>query len=127
MIDDLFVFVWGCLVGMVLMRVAVGLDRSRHEIKLHVKRVAYLVIDEARKTNRKASGDELIEQLVASAKALGPMTDEERRAQRRSFAYGNLKIDRPELTQEEFDRIADEMDKPVLTSRSTVDARKHDL
>jgi hypothetical protein len=41
------------------------------------------------------------------------MTEEEKEAQRRSFVYGNLAIDNPEVTKELVNKIADEMDKKV--------------
>lgn len=38
------------------------------------------------------------------------MTPEQREEQRRSFAYGNLKIEDPEITRDSIDRAAKELD-----------------
>lgn len=37
------------------------------------------------------------------------MTEKEKEEQRRSFVYGNLKTDHPDITRELIDKIADEM------------------
>ena len=37
------------------------------------------------------------------------MTPEEREAQRRSFVYGNLAIENPNITRELIDEVADQM------------------
>lgn len=39
------------------------------------------------------------------------MTPEELEAQRRSFAYGNLKIDKPSVTREDIDRAVEELER----------------
>lgn len=39
------------------------------------------------------------------------MTPEEREAQRRDFAYGNVRLSNPEVTREMVDRVADQMKK----------------
>lgn len=39
------------------------------------------------------------------------MTPEEHEAQRRDFAYGNVKLSNPEVTREMVDEVADEMNR----------------
>jgi hypothetical protein len=39
------------------------------------------------------------------------MTPEEREAQRRDFAYGNVRLSNPEVTREMVDKVADEMNR----------------
>lgn len=39
------------------------------------------------------------------------MTDEQREAQRRSFAYGNTRLDNDDITREMIDRAAIELEK----------------
>lgn len=48
-----------------------------------------------------------IDQLIEEAKAIVP-TPQQREAQRRSFAYGNVKIENPRVTREMVNRAADE-------------------
>jgi len=52
----------------------------------------------------KVAHDAEYDAAIEKARALPPMTPEERDAQARSFAYGNLAIDRPGLTREAFDQ-----------------------
>jgi hypothetical protein len=47
-----------------------------------------------------------LEQLVANSKKLIP-TAQEKEEQRRSFAYGNTKIENPRITRETVDKEAD--------------------
>jgi hypothetical protein len=47
-----------------------------------------------------------LEVLITEAKKVVP-SDEEREEQRRSFAYGNTKIENPRITRETVDREAD--------------------
>lgn len=46
--------------------------------------------------------------LLEWAKAY-KMTEREREAQRRSFAFGNANIDNPDVTRELVDQVAEEM------------------
>ena len=46
-----------------------------------------------------------LEQLVDSSRSV-TMTDQDREAQRRSFAYGNTKIENELITRETIDRAA---------------------
>jgi DNA-binding transcriptional regulator/RsmH inhibitor MraZ len=46
-----------------------------------------------------------LEELVALAKAM-PFTQDDREAQRRSFAYGNVKIENDQVTREMVDQEA---------------------
>lgn len=78
----------GTLLGLAVLVVMLVLDRPTKLKKLD------------KKTER------MLDELGRLARE-HPMTDDEREAQRRSFAFGNLKIDRPELTEEEFNRIVD--------------------
>lgn len=48
-----------------------------------------------------------IDQLIEDAKAIVP-TPPQREAQRRSFAYGNAKIENERVTREMVDRAANE-------------------
>jgi hypothetical protein len=65
------------------------------------------------------------------------MTDEEKEAQRRSFAYGNLAIENPDITREDIDRAAERLDKkhwyfitcdycPVCSRTETYRERRYD-
>lgn len=47
--------------------------------------------------------------LIEAARRLPPMTDEQREAQRRSFAFGNTAIENPRITRETIDKIANEI------------------
>lgn len=49
-----------------------------------------------------------LNKLLAWAKTY-EMTPEEREEQRRSFAYGNVKLSNPEVTREMVDKVADEL------------------
>lgn len=51
--------------------------------------------------------DPELERLIEHIRALPPMTPEERKEQRRSFAFGNCAIDNPAVTRELVDRVAD--------------------
>jgi hypothetical protein len=50
-------------------------------------------------------GNEELSQLVEMAKKID-MTSQEREAQRRSFAYGNTKIENKDITPEAIERAA---------------------
>ena len=52
-----------------------------------------------------------LQKLLEEAKKVLP-TPEEKEAQRRSFAYGNTKIENPRITREMVDRAADELGAP---------------
>ena len=52
-----------------------------------------------------------LEKLLEAAKKVVP-TAEEKEQQRRSFAYGNTKIENSRITREMVDRAADELGKP---------------
>ncbi len=47
-----------------------------------------------------------IEQMIEQARSIMPSRDQ-REAQRRSFAYGNVKIENERVTHEMVDRAAD--------------------
>ena len=47
-----------------------------------------------------------LEELVELARTV-PMTAKQREAQRRSFAYGNAKIENDAITRKMIDRVAD--------------------
>jgi hypothetical protein len=49
-----------------------------------------------------------LEELVALAKT-APFMQDDREAQRRSFAYGNVKIENDQVTREMVDREADRL------------------
>jgi len=49
--------------------------------------------------------------LLETAKKV-VLTPEQKEEQRRSFAYGNTKIENPRITREMVDRAADELGKP---------------
>jgi len=49
-----------------------------------------------------------LEELVALAKA-APFTQDDKEAQRRSFAYGNVKIENDQVTREMVDREAERL------------------
>ena len=49
-----------------------------------------------------------LEELVALAKAV-PSTQDDKEAQRRSFAYGNVKIENDQITWEMVDREAERL------------------
>jgi hypothetical protein len=51
-----------------------------------------------------------LENLLEAAKKL-VLTPEEKEQQRRSFAYGNTKIENPRITREMVDEAADELNK----------------
>ena len=53
-----------------------------------------------------------LEELIDSARLI-KMTPEQRREQRIRFAYGNLKLHNPDITREDVERAAEEVDKGV--------------
>jgi hypothetical protein len=48
------------------------------------------------------------------------MTPDQLEAQRRSFAYGNLKLERPETTREEIDQAAERLESVGSVARYSV-------
>ncbi len=50
--------------------------------------------------------DEQFEDLIKRCREI-VMTSEEQEEQRRSFAYGNLKLHNPNITREDIDRAAE--------------------
>lgn len=52
-----------------------------------------------------------LQELLEAAKKVVP-TPEEKEQQRRSFAYGNTKIENSRITREMVDRAADAIGKP---------------
>lgn len=50
---------------------------------------------------------ESLDALFRKAQEVVCMTDEDRERQRRSFAYGNLKIGHPDVKREDIDRAAE--------------------
>jgi hypothetical protein len=54
---------------------------------------------------------ENLQQLIEKARKIVP-TPEEKEEQRRSFAYGNTKIENPLITREMIDRQADALGAP---------------
>lgn len=52
-----------------------------------------------------------LEELIEKARTIAPNANE-REAQRRSFAYGNAKIENSRVTREMVDRAADAKKKP---------------
>jgi hypothetical protein len=60
-----------------------------------------------------------LQELLEQAKNAVP-TQEEKEEQRRSFAYGNTKIENPRITREMVDQAADALNKAKaqLSSRS---------
>jgi hypothetical protein len=52
-----------------------------------------------------------IQDLLDAAKNV-VLTPEEKEQQRRSFAYGNMRIENPRITREMVDRAADALGKP---------------
>jgi len=52
-----------------------------------------------------------LEELLEAAKRVVP-TPEEKEQQRRSFAYGNTKIENSRITREMVDRAADDIGEP---------------
>jgi len=50
-----------------------------------------------------------LEELVESTKKIAP-TAQEKEEQRRSFAYGNTKIENPRITRETVDREAESLE-----------------
>lgn len=57
--------------------------------------------------------DEELEVLLERAKKI-KMTPEDMRAQRRSFAYGNVHMSNPSVTWEDVDKAIEELDKEEL-------------
>jgi len=58
-----------------------------------------------------------LQKLLDQAKRVVPSA-EEQEEQRRSFAYGNTKIENPRITREMVDREADALGAPKLLLRS---------
>ena len=56
-----------------------------------------------------------LQQLLDEAKKT-VQTPQEKEAQRRSFAYGNTKIENPRITREMVDREAEALDKATADS-----------
>jgi len=56
-----------------------------------------------------------LQQLLDEAKKT-VQTPQEKEEQRRSFAYGNTKIENPRITREMVDREADALDKTAADS-----------
>ena len=66
-----------------------------------------------------AIGMEVARTMIDLARALKPMTDDERERQRRSFAFGNVSIHNPDVTREMVDEVAEKMiDEEVAKARS---------
>lgn len=61
-------------------------------------------------------GTEDLESLLARAKDV-PMSEEEKEAQRRDFAYGNTRLSNPAITRELVDEVADRMPRGFLQSQ----------
>ena len=57
---------------------------------------------------------ELLEELIEAARKF-PFSDEEREAQRRSFAYGNTHIENERVTREMIDEQADLLNRESLS------------
>jgi hypothetical protein len=55
--------------------------------------------------------DGKLRELIAQARAAGPMTEAQREEQRRSFAYGNVAIENPRITRAMIDAAAAELDR----------------
>jgi hypothetical protein len=51
-----------------------------------------------------------LRELLEQARKITP-TPQEKEAQRRSFAYGNTKIENPRITREMIDRAADALER----------------
>ena len=56
-----------------------------------------------------------LEQLIQKAKNI-KMTKEEKKQQRISFTYGNLKIDNPDITREQIEQVAKKMHRSWLNT-----------
>ena len=59
-----------------------------------------------------------LQQLLDEAKKT-VQTPQEKEEQRRSFAYGNIKIENPRITREMIDRAAEALDKALQIPRLT--------
>ena len=89
-------------VGVLLFVAALAEDLGRE-----VRQWCTGVIDRRRAAMKKPTLEELIER----ARTLPPMTPEEQEAQRRSFAYGNLRLSGIEVTREDIDLAAEKLDR----------------
>ena len=58
-----------------------------------------------------------LQQLLDKARK-NPPTPEEKEEQRRSFAYGNTKIENPRITREMVDKAADDLGTPKHERRT---------
>jgi hypothetical protein len=58
-----------------------------------------------------------LQQLLEKARENAP-TPEEKEEQRRSFAYGNTKIENPRITREMVDKAADDLGPPKHERRT---------
>ncbi len=56
--------------------------------------------------------DEKMRNLLKAAEKI-EMSDEEKEAQRRSFAYGNANLSNPNITREMIDKEAEELREPL--------------
>jgi hypothetical protein len=56
-----------------------------------------------------------LQQILDEAKKI-VQTPQEKEEQRRSFAYGNIKIENPRITREMIDREAEALDKTAADS-----------
>jgi hypothetical protein len=56
-----------------------------------------------------------LQELLKAAKKAVP-TPQEQEEQRRSFAYGNTKIENPRITRETVDREAESLERPKADS-----------
>ena len=67
-----------------------------------------------------------LEALLEKVRSLPPKTPEEREEQARSFAFGNLAIDRPELTRAEIDATARRMGRRRIACDIEAEDKVHD-
>lgn len=57
-------------------------------------------------------------ELVEAVRRLPPMTEEERREQRISFAYGNVAFHNPAITREMVEQEVDRLDQLTTSTRA---------
>ncbi len=76
-------------------------------ISLPLRRIPCCFISICRPTKGNPMSDHLKELLEAASKA--PMSDADKEAQRRSFAYGNAHIENERVTREMVDEAADKI------------------
>jgi hypothetical protein len=60
-----------------------------------------------------------LQELLDEPRRNGP-TPQEKEEQRRSFAYGNTKVENPRITRDMINKAADELGIPTHLSRSVV-------